>query len=53
MSNRHLARTMAMQTLFTWDFNGRKTDADVSELIKIILKILLRVLMITVLSVRQ
>ncbi len=34
MSNRHLARTMAMQTLFTWDFNGRKSDADVAELIK-------------------
>jgi N utilization substance protein B len=34
MSNRHLARTMAMQTLFTWDFNGRKTDADIGELIK-------------------
>jgi N utilization substance protein B len=34
MSNRHLARTMAMQTLFTWDFNGRKADADVAELIK-------------------
>ncbi|HTW97044.1 MAG TPA: transcription antitermination factor NusB [Candidatus Methylomirabilis sp.] len=34
MSNRHLARTMAMQTLFTWDFNGRKTEADISELIK-------------------
>jgi transcription antitermination protein NusB len=33
MSNRHLARTMAMQTLFTWDFNGRKTDA-IGELIK-------------------
>jgi transcription antitermination protein NusB len=34
MSNRHLARTMAMQTLFTWDFNGRKKDASVEELIK-------------------
>jgi len=34
MSNRHLARTMAMQTLFTWDFNGRKADADIGELIK-------------------
>jgi N utilization substance protein B len=22
MSNRHLARTIAMQSLFTWDFNG-------------------------------
>ncbi|MFA6514119.1 MAG: transcription antitermination factor NusB [Patescibacteria group bacterium] len=24
MSNRHLARTIALQTLFAWDFNGRK-----------------------------
>ncbi|MEI7498488.1 MAG: transcription antitermination factor NusB [Candidatus Falkowbacteria bacterium] len=24
MSNRHLARTIAMQTLFLWDFNGRQ-----------------------------
>jgi N utilization substance protein B len=23
MSNRHLARTIAMQTLYEWDFNGR------------------------------
>lgn len=26
MSNRHLARTIAMQTLFAWDFNGKKMD---------------------------
>lgn len=26
MSNRHLARTIAMQTLYEWDFNGRVTD---------------------------
>lgn len=27
MSNRHLARTIALQTLYEWDFNGqRKTD---------------------------
>ncbi len=26
MSNRHLARTIAMQTLFTWDFNGKKLE---------------------------
>lgn len=25
MSNRHLARTIALQTLFAWDFNGRKS----------------------------
>jgi N utilization substance protein B len=24
MSNRHLSRTIAMQTLYQWDFNGRK-----------------------------
>src|SRR3989344_3863872 len=24
MSNRHLARTIAMQTLFCWDFNGKR-----------------------------
>ncbi len=29
MSNRHLARTIAMQTLFLWDFNGKEaTDLD-------------------------
>lgn len=26
MSNRHLARTIAMQTLYEWDFHGRQTD---------------------------
>jgi len=26
MSNRHLARTIAMQSLFLWDFNGKKND---------------------------
>lgn len=26
MSNRHLARTIAMQTLFAWDFNGKKIE---------------------------
>lgn len=26
MSNRHLARTIAMQTLFVWDFNRRHND---------------------------
>src|SRR5680860_146518 len=26
MSNRHLARTIALQTLFAWDFNGRKNE---------------------------
>ena len=32
MSNRHLARTIALQTLFAWDFNGRKDD-DIERLI--------------------
>jgi len=26
MSNRHLARTIAMQTLFSWDFNGKQEE---------------------------
>ncbi len=26
MSNRHLARTIALQTLFAWDFNGKKAE---------------------------
>ncbi len=26
MSNRHLSRTLALQTLFTWDFNKNKKD---------------------------
>ena len=33
MSNRHLARTIAMQTLFNWDFMG-KPDSDFEDLIK-------------------
>ena len=33
MSNRHLARTIALQTLFAWDSNGQK-DSDIEELIK-------------------
>jgi len=32
MANRHLSRTLAMQTLFAWDFNGQNTD-NVDELI--------------------
>ena len=35
MSNRHLARTMVMQVLFTWDFNGKDPQTDFDELIKI------------------
>lgn len=26
MSNRHLARTIAMQSIFTWDFNGQQNE---------------------------
>ncbi len=33
MSNRHLARTIAMQTLFNWDFLGKK-DGNLDKLIK-------------------
>lgn len=33
MSNRHLARTLAMQTLFLWDFNEKK-DKDVKKINK-------------------
>ncbi|MDA3803004.1 MAG: transcription antitermination factor NusB [Patescibacteria group bacterium] len=32
MSNRHLSRTIALQTLFAWDFNGRK-DGDIENII--------------------
>ena len=28
MANRHLSRTVAMQTLYEWDFNGKKDDLD-------------------------
>lgn len=33
MSNRHLARTLAMQTLFLWDFNGKKEE-DITKINK-------------------
>lgn len=33
MSNRHLARTLAMQTLFLWDFKG-KDSVNIAEVIK-------------------
>lgn len=32
MANRHLARTVAMQTLFEWDFNGRQDKELASHL---------------------
>lgn len=33
MSNRHLARTIALQSLFMWDFNDQK-DKDLDKIIK-------------------
>jgi N utilization substance protein B len=33
MSNRHLARTIAMQSLFLWDFQGRK-EVDFNKVVK-------------------
>jgi N utilization substance protein B len=32
MSNRHLARTLALQVLYQWDFHGKK-DKDLSKII--------------------
>lgn len=32
MANRHLSRTLAMQTLYQWDFNGKPDDQVVSML---------------------
>ncbi len=37
MSNRHLARTMAMQALYEWDFRGREGQGiEVEEIVKFI-----------------
>lgn len=33
MANRHLSRTIAMQTLFAWDFNERE-NSEIDEIIK-------------------
>lgn len=33
MANRHLSRTIAMQTLFAWDFNDREAN-NLSEIVK-------------------
>lgn len=33
MANRHLSRTIAMQTLFAWDFNERQ-NSDIDDIIK-------------------
>jgi N utilization substance protein B len=35
MSNRHLARTLAMQTMFLWDFEG-KTQKDLRKISRVI-----------------
>lgn len=34
MANRHLSRSIAMQSLFEWDFRGQKKDGDLDEIIK-------------------
>jgi transcription antitermination protein NusB len=34
MSNRHLSRTIAMQSLYQWDFLGMPEDKDISEIIE-------------------
>lgn len=34
MANRHLARSMVLQTLFEWDFNGRRPTDDVEEILE-------------------
>lgn len=33
MANRHLSRSVVMQTLFEWDFNGKK-NTDISQILK-------------------
>ncbi len=33
MANRHLSRSIAMQSLYEWDFNGKK-DSEIDEIIK-------------------
>ena len=35
MSNRHLARTIALQTLYQWDFNAKQqADLDIDSIVK-------------------
>ncbi|MEK7183240.1 MAG: transcription antitermination factor NusB [Patescibacteria group bacterium] len=37
MSNRHLARTMAMQALYEWDFRGREGQGvEIEEIVKFV-----------------
>lgn len=33
MANRHLSRSIAMQSLYEWDFNGKK-DSEIDEIVK-------------------
>ena len=33
MASRHLARSMAMQALYEWDFDGAKEDAHIDDII--------------------
>ncbi len=34
MANRHLSRSIVLQTLFEWDFNGAKQDIDLKEAVQ-------------------
>ncbi len=34
MANRHLSRSIVLQTLFEWDFNGAKSDIDLKEAVQ-------------------
>lgn len=38
MSNRHLARTISMQSLYQWDFQGKPTKKEVNDIISFNLK---------------
>src|SRR3989344_2529961 len=34
MANRHLSRSIVLQSLFEWDFSGAKADADIDAMVK-------------------
>ncbi len=34
MANRHLSRSIVLQSLFEWDFNGRAPDADLDDILR-------------------
>lgn len=38
MSNRHLARTISMQSLYQWDFQGKPTKKEVDDIVSFNLK---------------